>query len=81
MLLMGSHVAAIAQFSAQGEITFERKTNLKQQYMTDEDNDRIKSMIDKVAPFTISEFTLAFHTDKSLYSFQKEVEVQGMNFS
>lgn len=81
LLLMGSHLAVVAQFSDQGAITFERKTNLKQQYMTDEGNEWIKSMINKVAPFAISEFKLVFKTDKSHYSFQKEVEVQGLNFS
>src|SRR5690606_18990933 len=81
LLLMGSHLAVVAQFSDQGAITFERKTNLKQQYMTDEGNEWIKSMINRVAPFAISEFKLVFKTDKSHYSFQKEVEVQGLNFS
>lgn len=81
LLLVTSTLPAIAQFSGQGKVNFERKTNLKQQYMTDEDNDWIKSRINEMAPFSISEFTLVFSIDKSLYRFEKEVEVQGMNFS
>lgn len=81
LLLIAAALPAIAQFSGQGKVSFERKTNLKQQYMTEEGNDWIKSRINEMAPFSISEFTLVFSIDKSLYRFEKDVEVPGHNYS
>lgn len=79
LLLAG--LPAPAQFSSAGKIDFERKTNLKLQLQTDEDNTWVKSMIDRVAQYTISEFTMSFNSKESEYEFVKEQEVTGLTFS
>ncbi len=70
-----------AQFISQGKITYERKTNLRQQMQTEEDGEWVKSMINKIAQHTISEFSMSFDKATSEYEFVKEQEVNGMTFS
>jgi GLPGLI family protein len=72
---------SFGQFATQGKILFERKTNLKLQLQTDEDNEWVKSMISKVAQFTFSDFVMTFNKEESEYEFEKEREVTGMTFS
>lgn len=79
LLLWG--LPATAQFTSRGKIDYERKTNLKLQLQTEEDNEWIKSMINKVAQYTISDFTMSFNQDASEYEFVKEQEVTGYTFS
>jgi len=70
-----------AQFVSAGKIDYERKVSLKRQLQTEDDNEWVKSMINKVAQFTISDFTMTFNKDASEYEFVKEQEVKGMTFS
>lgn len=74
-------LAGHAQFSSQGSINYERKTSLKLQMQTQDDDEWVKSMIDKVAQYTISDFKMNFNRDASEYEFVKEQEVKGMTFS
>lgn len=69
----------MAQFSTQGKITFERKTNLKMKYQTDEGYEWIKERIDQVAPFKVSLFTMFFNSEQSNYEFDKDEEIQKGN--
>ncbi len=71
LLLLCLPSAAMAQFTAQGKIHYERKTNVRLKNQTDEENEFIKSMSDKMAPFTISEFSLAFNEGQTRYQFEK----------
>lgn len=76
--------AAKAQFVSQGTITYERKTSLRMQMqaeMTESNNSWLKDYIDKVAQYTISDFSLKFNKQASSFSFDKEQEVKGMTFS
>lgn len=71
-----------AQFSARGKITYERKTNVKQKIQTEEDEDGfMRSMIGKMAPFTVSEFSLSFDESQCRYQFEQEREVTGIVFN
>lgn len=81
ILLLASSFTGLAQFASQGKISFERKTSLKMQMQTEDNNEWIKSMIDKIAQFTISDFTLTFNKEESEYEFVKEQEVTGMTLS
>jgi len=74
-------VLCSAQFTSQGKIYYERKTSLRMQMQTQEDNEWVKSIIDKVAQFTISEFVMTFNRNASAYEFVKEQEVKGMTLS
>lgn len=72
---------SFGQFVTQGKIVYERKTNLKLQMQTDEDNQWVKSMINKIAQYTISDFVMSFNKEESEYEFEKEREVTGLTFS
>lgn len=82
-LLMLSASLALAQFSSQGKIDYERKTNIKLQLQTEEENDSewMKSLIKRVAQYTISDFTMTFNKEESEYEFVKEQEVKGETMS
>lgn len=70
------------QFVSQGKITFERKTNLRQQIQTEDDNGEwVKANINKIAQYTISDFIMTFNNEASAYEFEKEREVTGMTLS
>lgn len=81
IVCMALYTFSSGQFVSQGKISFERKTSLRLQMQTDEDNEWVKSMIDKVAQYTISDFTMTFNPDESEYEFDKEREVTGTTFS
>ncbi|WP_162902775.1 GLPGLI family protein [Taibaiella koreensis] len=80
MLLVGT-LSVKAQFISTGKIEYERKTSLKLQLQTEEESEWVKSMINKVAQFTVSEFTMSFNRDASEFLFVKEQEAKGMTFS
>ncbi len=80
-LFLSIIIPATAQFSTAGKIDYERKTNLKLQMQTEEDGEWMKSMIKKVAQYTISDFTMSFNKNESEYEFVKEQEVKGETFS
>lgn len=77
VLLLSAASYASGQFLSQGRITFERKTNLRQSKQTEEGEEWVKEHIKDLAQFTISDFTLTFNKDASLYKFEKEQEVAG----
>jgi GLPGLI family protein len=79
--LMACSGLSFGQFATQGKIVYERKTNLKLQLQTDDDNEWVKSMINKIAQYTISDFVMTFNKEGSEYEFEKEREVTGMTFS
>lgn len=81
LLLLLFPFAAMAQFTAQGKINYERRTNIKLKYQTEEQGEFMKSIIDKLAPFTISEFSLAFNENQTRYQFEKEQDVTGLTFN
>ena len=68
-LFLSIIIPATAQFSTAGKIDYERKTNPKLQLQTDDDNKWIKSMINKVAQYTISDFTMSFNKEIDLRIF------------
>lgn len=71
-----------AQFSSQGKIDYERKTNIKLQMQNSENSSEwFRSMIKKMAQYTISDFTMSFNSEASEYEFVKEREVTGETFS
>lgn len=80
-LFLVSPLLTTAQFSAQGKIDYERKTNLRLQLQTEDDNEWAKSMAKRAAQYTISDFTMTFNKDESEYEFVKEQEVSGETFS
>ncbi|PSK89267.1 GLPGLI family protein [Taibaiella chishuiensis] len=69
-----------AQFAGRGKITYERKTNVKQKTQTEKQDEFTQSLLSKMAPVTISEFSLAFDENQSRYQFEKEREVTGVVF-
>lgn len=70
-----------AQIIGQGKITFEKKTNAKMEMQIEQgDNEWVRSMIDKMAVFKVSEYTLNFNQEQSLYQYDKEIEQKGVNF-
>jgi GLPGLI family protein len=75
LLLMMASRLGFGQFVSQGKISFERKTNLRQSYQTDADAEWLKDNYDKIAQFTISNFTMVFNKDAASYKFDKEQEV------
>ncbi len=81
-LLLSSSLV-MAQFSSSGKIEYERKTSLRRQLQTEDDNDSEwrKTMVKKAAQFTISNFTMTFNSEASEYEFVKEQEVTGETFS
>jgi GLPGLI family protein len=80
-LILISPLLSAAQFSVQGKIDYERKTNLRLQLQTEDDNEWMKSMAKRAAQHTISDFTMTFNRDESEYEFVKEQEVKGETFS
>jgi len=73
---------AMAQFSSQGKITYERKVNLKMKYQTEEGYEWIKERIDQVAPFKVSIFNMVFNKEQSNYEFDKDIEItKGSTFT
>lgn len=70
-----------AQFTAQGKINYERRTNVKLKTQTEKQSEFTKAVIDKMAPFTVSEFSLLFNEQQTRYQFEKEREVTGLVFS
>lgn len=80
-LLLSFPLVAVAQFAAQGKITYERRTNVKLKTQTEKQSEYTKMVIDKMAPFTISEFSLLFNEQYTRYQFEKEREVTGLVFS
>lgn len=80
-VLLAAPFLCRAQFSTQGKISYERKTSLKLQMQTEDDNEWAKSMIDKIAQFTISDFVMTFNSEASEYEYVKEQDVKGMTFS
>jgi GLPGLI family protein len=81
LLLLLVPVAVMAQFTARGKISYERRTNVKLKYKTEDQSDFMKSILPKLAPFTISEFSLLFNEKQSRYQFDQEREVTGMVFN
>lgn len=75
MLLLPFAGQTFGQFVSQGKITYERKTNLRQSYQTDADVEWLKDNYDKIAQYTVSEFSLVFNKEASLYLFDKEQDV------
>lgn len=71
LLLCVCAVSASAQFTLQGHIEYERKTNLHKLW---EGNDWLESFKDQVKPFVISYFNLAFTEKASRYSPGREGE-------
>jgi GLPGLI family protein len=76
---------ATAQFISSGKAYFERKVSLKMkmqnQLEEDTGNEWMRSMIDKIATYTIAEFELAFDAQQSYYNYIKDQEVKGSTFS
>lgn len=76
IILIALSSLSFGQFVSQGKISFERKTNLRQSYQTDADDEWLKNNYDKIAQFTVSDFTMTFNKNASLYVFDKEEEVK-----
>lgn len=78
LLFSFATINSFGQFLTQGKITFERKTNLRQSTQTEEKvSDWVKEHIKDLAQFTISEFSLTFNKEASIYKFEKEQDVTG----
>lgn len=68
-----------AQFTTQGKISYERKTNVKMQ-MQGEDNEWIKSVISQMPKTLSSFFVMNFTPVQSAYHFDRMEEVKGAAF-
>lgn len=79
-LLLLAPILASAQFVRQGKITYERRTNVKQKAQTEKNDEFSQTLLPKMAPVTVSEFSLAFNESRSRYQFEKEREVNGLVF-
>jgi GLPGLI family protein len=77
ILLCFYNFPARAQFTLQGRIEYERKTNLHKLW---EGNDWMEGFKDKIKPFTTSYFNLAFTEQASRYSPGREGDVPKLNW-
>jgi GLPGLI family protein len=77
LLLLAAAFSASAQFTLQGHIEYERKTNL---YKLWEGNQWMEGFKDKVKPFATVFFNLAFTEKASRYSQGREGEVPKLSW-
>lgn len=74
---------SFAQIYSQGRIQFERKTNMKRQLQTEmgeQQNQMMKGMLERMAQFKVSHFTLTFNANESYYNFDEEIKQPGIDF-
>jgi len=69
------------QFTGNGKIYFERKTNLKMSMKYEwgddnGDNPWMAAMLEKMPKYLTSYFTLSFNESKSMYAFDKDEEIK-----
>lgn len=76
MLILLACTDTLAQYTMQGKIEFERKTNLYRQIddMDDDDKRWVEKFKSQLPKFTMAYFDLYFNNNSSLYKPGKEVE-------
>lgn len=76
LILLLMAVSGRAQYTAQGRIEFERKTNMHRQMedYSDGENEWVERYKSQMPKFSVSYFNLSFNTQKSMYHAGRESE-------